>query len=80
MEAAPDAVETPPYDMEVEDIGDSEVSYFGMTTEHDSFRVQYIEMQYCFWSADVEKSRCNTNRVVVQCFDKLFISGGGRGE
>lgn len=25
MEAAPDAVETPPYDMEVEDIGDSEV-------------------------------------------------------
>ena len=26
MEAAPDAVETPPYDMEVEDIGESEVS------------------------------------------------------
>lgn len=27
MEAAPDAVETPPYEMEVEDIGDSEVNY-----------------------------------------------------
>lgn len=28
MEAAPDTVEAPPYDMEVEDIADSEVRYF----------------------------------------------------